>query len=419
MGVNSFSMVLLQLSVMLIAAILLGQLFRRFGQPTVVGEIAAGLLIGLTVFGRLTPTAFAWLFDSSAQATTGRDSVVQLGMLFFLFVAGSEVELADLEQLGLKALSIGLAGTMVPLLVGVGVVYTTVPLFWRSTPRADLFPLALFIGICMANSANPVLARILMDLGIMKSSVGTVAMAATVVDDLVSWTVFALLLSSVGHNASGAAPPLAASVGSIAALFLIVVGGGRWLGPRALSAVRRRTAWPTGVIGTVAVAVLVASAAAEILGIRGFLGAFLVGVAFSGQNDEHRVVHETISRFALGFFAPIYFASMAIGTDFLANLDVALVLVLTVVATITKLAGVLLGAWIARMPRDRTVWSIAWGLNARGATGILLAGIGHAAGIVDDHVFVALVLMSLITTVCAGPMMKRTMPRSDGGRVQA
>ncbi len=417
MEFNSFSMVLLQLSVMLFAAIVFGQVSRKLNQPAVVGEIAAGLLVGVTVFGALAPSAFEWLFNSSAEATVSRDSIVHLGMLFFLFVAGSEVELSDLRRLGPKALSIGLAGTLVPLFAGVGLVYATVPLFWKSTRSADLFPLALFIGLSMANSANPVLARILMDLGLLKSEVGSVAMTATVVDDLVNWTVFALLLSSVGSGTNSAsAPSVAVSAGSIVLLFLVVVGGGRWLGSRALHAVRRRIAWPTGFIGVVAVAVLVASTAAEAVGISAFLGAFLVGVALAGHDVEHREAHEVTSRFALGFFAPIYFVSMALGTDFLGNFDLALVLMLTVVASITKLAGVLLGAWIARMPRDQTTWSIAWGLNARGATGIVLASIGHAAGIVDDRVFVALVLMSLITTVCAGPMMKWSMRQPDHAR---
>lgn len=409
MEFNSFSLLLLQLSVMLGVAIVLGQAAKRMGQPAVIGEIAGGLLIGATVAGALAPSAHAWMFTASADATAARDVVVKLGMLFFLFIAGSEVDVSDLRRLGPKALSIGLAGTLLPLAVGVASVYA-VPSIFGSMDDSERLALALFIGLCLANSANPVLARILMDLGLLKSEVGSVAMTATIVDDLVNWTVFALILGSIGTG--GTAPggmEFAASVGAVAGLFIVIVGGGRWLGARGLRVLRRRTTWPTGFVGAVIVAILLASTAAESIGIHAFLGAFLVGIALSGHDVEHKEAHEVTARFALGFFAPIYFVSMAMGTDFLKSLDITLVALLIAMACTTKLAGVLLGARMSRMPLDRTAMAVAWGLNARGATGIILAGLGHAAGIIDDRMFVALVLMAVATTMIAGPMMKRSM----------
>lgn len=417
MEFNAFSLLLLQLSVMLGVAIVLGQAAKRIGQPAVLGEIIGGLLIGVTVAGALAPSVHDWLFTQSADATAARDVVVKLGMLFFLFVAGSEVDLSDLRRIGPKALSIGLAGTLLPLTVGVTIVYAAPSLF-GSVVGTERLALALFIGLCLANSANPVLARILMDLGLLKSEVGSVAMTATIIDDLVNWTVFALILGSLGSPTSDpSGEDLAISVGAVAALVIVIVGGGRWLGGRGLRELRRRTTWPTGFLGAVAVAILLAATAAESIGLHAFLGAFLVGVALSGHDAEHREAHEVTARFALGFFAPIYFVSIAMGTDFIENLDLMLVIVLTVVACTTKLLGVLLGARLARMPIDRTAMAIAWGLNARGATGIVLAGVGHAAGVIDDRLFVSLVVMALVTTMIAGPMMKRSMQRPSRPRL--
>lgn len=417
MEFNAFSLLLLQLSAMLGVAIILGQASKRLGQPAVLGEIIGGLLIGVTVAGALAPSAHAWLFTQSADATAARDVVVKLGMLFFLFIAGSEVDLSDLRRIGPKALSIGLAGTLLPLSVGIAIVYA-VPSLFGSAGGTERLALALFIGLCLANSANPVLARILMDLGLLKSEVGSVAMTATIIDDLVNWTVFALILGSLGPTSNElAGGDVAISVGAVVALVVVIVGGGRWLGGRGLRALRRRTTWPTGFLGAVAVAILLAATAAESIGLHAFLGAFLVGVALSGHDVEHREAHEVTARFALGFFAPIYFVSIAMGTDFVANLDLVLVILLTVVACSTKLMGVLLGARLARMPIDRTARAIAWGLNARGATGIVLAGVGHAAGVIDDRLFVALVLMALVTTMVAGPMMKRSMRLPERQRV--
>lgn len=417
MEFNAFSLLLLQLSAMLGAAIILGQLAKRLGQPAVLGEIIGGLLIGVTVAGALAPSAHAWLFTQSADATAARDVVVKLGMLFFLFVAGSEVDLSDLRRIGPKALSIGLAGTLLPLAVGVAIVYS-VPSLFGAAVGTERLAVALFVGLCLANSANPVLARILMDLGLLKSEVGSVAMTATIIDDLVNWTVFALILGSLGPASSDpSGGDLAMSIGAVAALVVVIVGGGRWLGGRGLRALRRRTTWPTGFLGAVAVAILLAATAAESIGLHAFLGAFLVGVALSGHDAEHREAHEVTARFALSFFAPIYFVSIAMETDFVADLDPALVIVLIVLACSTKLMGVLIGARLAGMPIDRTARAIAWGLNARGATGIVLAGVGHSSGVIDDQLFVALVLMALVTTMIAGPMMKRSMRRTDRPRL--
>ena len=112
-----------------------------------------------------------------------------------------------------------------------------------------------------------------------------------------------------------------------------------------------------------------------------------------------------ITGFALSFFAPIYFISMGMTTNYITNFDGLLVLLIVVVAVVTKLGGVLLGARLGGMPLDRETWAIAFGLNARGATGIILAGVGRAAGVIDDRIFVAIVVMALATSLLAGPMM--------------
>ena len=151
--------------------------------------------------------------------------------------------------------------------------------------------------------------------------------------------------------------------------------------------------------------ILVAASITEALGIHAFLGAFLVGAALGGQGDEHREAHDVIVGFAVSFFAPIYFISMGMTTNYITNFDWQLVLVILAVALASKLFGVLLGARLARMPIDREAWAIAFGLNARGATGIILAGVGRAAGVIDDRLFVAIVVMALVTSILAGPMM--------------
>jgi len=281
---------------------------------------------------------------------------------------------------------------------------------------------ALFVGMNLANSANPVLARILMDLGLLKDEIGTMCMAATVVDDLVNWTLFAIILSDIAPSGSVSPTSLPMNIALVALVFVLILGVGRWLGPRTFRWLKQHIAWPSGFIAVTALVVLLAASLTEALGIHAFLGAFLVGAALGGQGDEHQEAHDVIMRFAVSFFAPIYFISMGMTTNYLSNFDWQLVLVILTVALASKLFGVLLGAKMARMPIDREAWAIAFGLNARGATGIILAGVGRAAGVIDDRIFVAIVVMALVTSILAGPMMnwllsaRIAMTRGAGGR---
>lgn len=395
----------LQISVMLGCALLFGQFMRRMKQPPVLGEMIGGIVLGPTVFGLVAPGLFEWLFASSANVTVVREASIKLGMLFFLFIAGLETNISDLRAVGRRAALIGLVGTVVPIAAGVALVYSLPRDFWGEAVQAHFFPFALFVGMNLANSANPVLARILMDLGLLSGPIGTMCMTATIVDDLVNWTLFAIVLSDIAPSGSASAGNLPTSIAVVALVFVLILGVGRWLGPRTLRWLKGHVAWPSGYIAVTALIVLLAASLTEALGIHAFLGAFLVGAALGGQGDEHREAHDVITRFAVSFFAPIYFISMGMTTNYITNFDWQLVLVILAVALASKLFGVLLGAKMARMPIDREAWAIAFGLNARGATGIILAGVGRAAGVIDDRIFVAIVVMALVTSLLAGPMM--------------
>lgn len=395
----------LQLSVMLGFALLCGQLMRRIKQPAILGEMIGGIILGPTVFGLLAPQIWEWLFKSSADAALARDASIKLGMLFFLFIAGLQTDISDLKRLGRKAALIGLAGTLVPIAAGVGLVYALPRAFWGEAVQAHFFAFALFVGMNLANSANPVLARILMDLNLLKGGIGTMCMTATIVDDLVNWTLFAIVLSDIAPSGSAQAASLPVSIALVVLVFILILGVGRWLGPHGLRWLKGRVAWPSGFIAVNALVVMVAASVTEGLGIHAFLGAFLVGAALSGQGDEHKDAHDVIINFARSFFAPIYFISMGMTTNYVTNFDWALVLVILLAALASKLFGVVLGIWLARMPVDREAWAIAFGLNARGATGIILAGVGRAAGVIDDRIFVAVVVMALLTSMLAGPAM--------------
>src|SRR4030095_5580542 len=156
MNSQDFVKLALQVTAMLAFAVLFGEIMRRFRPPAVVGEMFGGIILGPTIFGVLAPGLYAWLFESSTSVAIVRDASIKLGMLFFLFFAGSEVNLSDLRNLGRKAVLIGFVGTLLPIVAGVALVYGLPRDFWGPIAEKHFFSFALFIGMNLANSANPV-----------------------------------------------------------------------------------------------------------------------------------------------------------------------------------------------------------------------------------------------------------------------
>jgi Kef-type K+ transport system membrane component KefB len=408
---REFVLFALQVALMLAFGLFFGQLLRRRHQPAVVGEMLAGILLGPTVVGALFPAFYSWLFLSSDQVAAARDAMIKLGMLLFLFIAGLDVDLPDLRRSGRQPILIGLIGTVVPIGVGVALVYSLPIGFWGPTAGAQLLPFALFVGMNLANSANPVIARVLMDLGLLRTSIGSLVMSSTIVDDLVNWTLFAVVLNQIAPNHPGSTRGVGLTILVVVGFFVLVLGIGRRFGGSLLHWLRSHVAWPTGFIGLTTIVVLAIGSLSEALGLHAFLGAFLVGAALGGRSQEKNEAHEVISHFVLSFFAPIYFVSMGMAANFAAEFDVLLVLVILIAAFASKIGAVVLGARVAGMPISPEVWAVAFGLNARGATGIILASVGLAYGLIDERIFVAMVVMAMVTSLVSGPSMKAVLER--------
>jgi Kef-type K+ transport system membrane component KefB len=180
---DDFALFSLQITVMLACAVVFGQWMRRLKKPAVLGEMIGGIVLGPTLLGALLPGTYDWLFASSADVSMARETFTKVGMLFFLFIAGLEVKLSNLRRLG-HSVTIGLVGTLIPIAVGISTVYLLPRHFWGI--ERHFFAFALFVGMNFANSANPVIARILMDLGLLKQNFGTLIMTTTIVDDLIN-----------------------------------------------------------------------------------------------------------------------------------------------------------------------------------------------------------------------------------------
>lgn len=401
---------LFQLAVMLTVAVVCGQLMRRLGQPAVLGELIGGVILGPTLFGLLFPVAFQRLFMSNAAVSVARDSLLAIGMLFFLFIAGLEVSLTQVRSSGVKVVAISLLGIAFPFALGFALVWF-IPDLWGPLAETNHLALAMTIGVALAITALPVIARILVDLGLMQDELAVVVLSAAIIDDLIGWTLFALVLSAFaphgGQTLSGM-PWLTPLLGGLFVLVLVV--GGRRLGPGAFRQIRLHLPWPGGFIAVSAILIFLSAAVAEGIGIHTALGAFFVGIALSQQLDERNEAREVIYQFAVSFFAPLYFVSVGLKVNFAAGFDLLLVAVVLAVACLGKLAGATLGARLGGMPPGRAL-AVGFAMNARGAMEVILATVALQEGLIDQRIFVALVFMAIVTSLMSGPAIKRLAGR--------
>ena len=407
MNTTDWTLLSLHIAAMLFVALVMGQAARRIGIPAVVGEITGGLLIGPTVLGRLAPNFHAWLFPPSGPIAESRTAIARVGMLFFIVTIGLDISVGEFRRIGRKALAVGTIGTLVPLALGFVMCYVFPDVI--GVTQKDLFATALFMGSILSLSANPVIARILMDMGLFKSDIGRTIMAATLVDDLVGWGLFAVILAEFAPHATGQGQGMA-----ILGIVFLFIGGilllGRFVLPPLLERAHRNLPQPSGLISCIVLLALLGAAGSEFLGLHSFLGAFVVGIALADESRRHPRPFEMIGDFSYAVFTPVFFVSMAIGADFVAGFDPWLVALITAVAFVGKICGVFIGGRLAGMDSRQSL-AVGCGLNARGILGIVMAAAAYEAQLIDLRLYVACVLMCVITTMAAGPALHMILGR--------
>lgn len=394
----------LEIAVMLFMALICGHVMSRFGFPAVFGELFGGIILGPTVWGWLSPESYYLLFPETGPVFQGRDALIQICMLFFLFTAGLEMNLDLIKKQGSNIAWASSMGIIVPFIMGFGIVFLF-PDMWREHFYGKTLFFAMFMGTALSISALPVIVRTLMDLGLMKTNIGMIITGAATIDDLVGWSLFAFILSNFAHESVMNIPPLM-TLALVLLLFVFMVTIGRFLAQKSQKWFKEHLPWPGSFLGITTVLVLLAATCAELIGIHSVFGAFLVGLAYSQNLDKREDAHEMIYQFVMYFFAPLYFVSIGLRANFVESFDLVLVLAVLIVACLGKVFGVSLGLRIGKMPWRQSV-AIGFAMNARGAMEMILATVARDAGLIDDRVFVALIFMALVTSFISGPIISR------------
>jgi Kef-type K+ transport system membrane component KefB len=392
---------LIGLAVLLGSARLLGELCRRFGLPSVAGEIVAGVLIGRTLLGRLSPTAFAWIFPEG-PAKTMLSGYTTVAVMLLLVLAGLEIDLSVVKRSGRLVLVTSAFGMVVPFVLGLATGWLLPAGDLPDPSRRGLH--AAFLGIALSISALPVIAKTLLDLGLMKTDLGLVILSAAVLNDLTGWMAFSILTQRFEHgegDVGGLVRPLALTAVFVVGTLLVV----RPIADRLIARLQSSDEAASGrVLSMIMVLALLGAAATQALGMHPVFGGFVVGVAIGDSSRLREHTRQILHDFVSYVFTPVFFATMALRHDFAAAFDPALVAVVVAIACIAKIVGCAAGARLMGVG-VREAAAIGFGLNSRGAMEILLAVLAMEAGIIHERLFVALVIMAVLTSVISGPAL--------------
>lgn len=401
---------LVQIVVLLACARLFGELLQRLGQPAVMGQLIAGVLLGRSVFGALWPAAQHALFPDSAVQNAMLGAVAQLGILMLLLLTGMETDLTLFRRSPQTALSVSLGGIVVPFLCGVGL-GELIPAALLPDPNRRLIT-ALFLGTALSISSVKIVATIVRELGFLRRTVGQVILAAAVIDDAVGWIIVSVIFGIAAHGALdlGAA---AQSLFGVAAFLVLSFTLGRGLVFRIIRWANDRFVSEFPVITAILVVTGMMALATEGIGVHTVLGAFVAGILVGQSPILTRHIEEQLRGLIVALFMPVFFALAGLGTDvsLLAGAGMlSLTSALIVIASFGKLSGALLGGRLAGMSWAESL-ALGCGMNSRGSTEVILGTIGLSMGVLSQNLFTAIIAMALATTMSMPPLLRWALRR--------
>ncbi|MEG0462670.1 cation:proton antiporter [Bacteroides sp.] len=397
---HPLSTLLIQVIAVLITVRLFGFLFKYIGQPGVIGEIVAGIVLGPSLLGYFFPDAFLFLFPP--ESLTNLELVSQVGLVLFMFVIGMELDFSVLKNKINETLVISHAGILVPFFLGV------VSSFWiyeeYASSYTSFIPFALFIGISMSITAFPVLARIIQERNLTKTPVGILSIASAANDDVTAWCLLAVVIAiaQAGTFAS-ALYSIGLTVIYIVVMFAVVRPFLKKVG----AVYANKEVINKSFVAFILLILIISATLTEVIGIHALFGAFMAGVIMPPNMGFRKVMMEKVEDIALVFFLPLFFAFTGLRTEIgLINSPAlwGVCLLLITVAIAGKLGGC---AIAARLVGESWKDSLTIGtmMNTRGLMELVALNIGYEMGVLPPSIFVILVIMALVTTFMTTPLL--------------
>jgi K+:H+ antiporter len=404
---------LVQLLLLLGVARTLGVACQAVKVPALAGEILTGLLLGPTLLGRLSPGLQAALFPAEIIQIAMLDTVSWLGVLFLLLSVGFEVDISRaVFRQGKAALSVGVVGVLIPIAIGIPVFWYLDSSYWGSS--ATRLSFTLFLAVAGSITAISVVARILRDLSIVKTDVGTLILSACAVNDIFGWILFTFVVALATGSGVDPVRGLLALLGVIGFVALCLSIGGYVLRRAARGVKATRLPETPALLTLISSVGLLCGIITHSLGIHAILGFFLAGVMVGSIEEEITLEQrESLSDTVHAVFVPIFFATIGIKLDFLAHLDFTITALFTLVAIGGKLLGAWIGARLVKVP-SRSAALIGIAFTPGGAMEIVVGILALELGLVSQATFVGIVFAALLSSIVVGPLMALWLRRHDG-----
>lgn len=395
---------LLSLSTMLLFSRILAELGKKLKLPIVMGELVVGIILGPTILGMIYPELYEFLFPKFGRVPAALDGIFSISVIFLLFVAGMEVQLSLVLKQGKIAVYTSTFSMIIPFFTGFAVAWYFPEVFGIRSSQEEKFLFALFFGTALSISALPVIARILSDMNLFKTPVGMLIIASAMFNDLIGWLIFSLILSLAGKGTDTMGLGYTIAYILVFGLFMLTIG--KKIIDRILPWIQNKLSCPGGVLAFSLGICLLCAAFTESINIHAILGAFIAGIAIGDSVQLHEKAREIIHQFITNFFAPLFFVSIGLKVNFIENFDAVIVLIVLVLAYVGKVVGATAGAYLGGM-RNRNALAVSFGLNARGSMEIILGTLALNSGLISPKIFVALIVMALVTSLTSAPLMKK------------
>jgi Kef-type K+ transport system membrane component KefB/nucleotide-binding universal stress UspA family protein len=407
---NSLSpvfLVLLEILLVIGVSRLTGLGFRAIKQPLVLGEIVAGILLGPSFLGAIWPQATDWLFPASTS--TILEVLAQIGLIFFMFLIGLEIDPKYLKGKVKVAFVISLVGIVLPFLLASLLALWLYP-FSKGADTTSLAAFMLFLGSALSITAFPVLARIISENNLQNTPIGTLALTCAAVDDVVAWCLLAVSIAVARTNSMAEAMP---TIGFAVLYIGLMLTVGRWL-LKALSAHHDRSGKISQLLlAGIYMAVVASALITEMIGIHYIFGAFLLGAAMPKNPGLIREIARKTEDFVLIFLLPVFFVYSGLKTK-IGLIDTPYLWLVCGVILAVAIAGKYLGVYLTARyyemdKRESSV--LGWLMNTRGLTELIVLNIGLKMGVINELLFAMLVIMALTTTFMTSPLIEWIYPK--------
>lgn len=396
---------LIQFTLLFVTARALADIMKRLGQATVIGELLAGILLGPTVLGHFAPAIHRLVFPSDAIVNHLIDGVAWLGVIMLLLMTGLETDLGLLKRAGRGALWISILGILAPGLSGFALGWT-LPAHYLAQPGERLL-FSLFMAVAMAISAVPVIAKILMDLNLMRRDLGMTILAAGIIDDTLGWIALSIVAGLAAHGAVDLR-----SLGATILAILLFLAFCYYLGGRLVLNLMRwvddhAQAEHAGMSALVGVA-MVCAIVTQAIGLHAVFGAFIAGVMIGRSARLHRLDRTDLEAATVGVFAPVFFGYSGLKADFFAIHQVWMALAVLAIAIAGKLIGCAVGARLSGLGWRESL-AVAIGMDARGGMGIIVGLIGLNLGVLGPEMYAILIMVAIVTSLITPPLLSWTL----------